>query len=54
LLLGDWPAWRTWRSLRARIGRTGDEDFALEVVDAVPSLLNEARSLLARLRPRIE
>lgn len=53
LLLGDWPAWRTWRSLRARCGHTDDEALALEVVDAIPGFLAETTFLLRRLALRL-
>ena len=53
LLLGDWPAWRTWRNLRARTSHTYNENVALEVVAAIPGFLDEARQLLDRLTERI-
>jgi nucleotidyltransferase substrate binding protein (TIGR01987 family) len=52
LLLGDWPAWRTWRNLRARTSHTYNEDVALEVVAAIPGFLDEAKYLLQRLTER--
>lgn len=54
LLLGDWPAWRTWRNLRARTSHTYNENVALEVVGAIPGFLEEARHLLDRLTERIQ
>lgn len=54
LLLGDWPAWRTWRNLRARTSHTYNENVALEVVGAIPGFLDEARHLLDRLTERIQ
>ena len=53
LLLGDWPAWRTWRNLRARTSHTYNESVALEVVAAIPGFLDEARHLLNRLAGRL-
>ena len=53
LLLGDWPAWRTWRNLRARTSHTYNEAVALEVVDAIPGFLAEAQFLLQRLEQRL-
>jgi nucleotidyltransferase substrate binding protein (TIGR01987 family) len=54
LLLGDWPAWRTWRNLRARTSHTYNENVALEVVGAIPGFLEEARHLLDRLTERVQ
>jgi nucleotidyltransferase substrate binding protein (TIGR01987 family) len=53
LLLGDWPAWRTWRHLRARSSHSYNEDVALEVVAAIPGFLDEAKFLLQRLTERL-
>ena len=53
LLLGDWPAWRTWRHLRARSSHSYNEDVALEVVAAIPGFLAEAQYLLQQLTERI-
>lgn len=52
LLKGDWPAWRTYREMRARTSHTYDEDVALQVVAGIPDFLAEAEHLLARLRDR--
>lgn len=52
LLKGDWPAWRTYREMRARTSHTYDEDVARQVVASIPDFLAEAEYLLARLRDR--
>lgn len=52
LLKGDWPAWRTYREMRARTSHTYDEDVARQVVAGIPDFLAEAEHLLARLRER--
>jgi hypothetical protein len=49
LLLGDWPRWRTWRSMRAKTSHTYDENIALEVVAGIPGFLDEARHLRDQL-----
>lgn len=54
LLLGEWPAWRTWRNLCARSSHAYNENVALEVVGAIPGFLDEARHLLDRLTERIQ
>lgn len=53
LLLGDWPRWRAWRSMRAKTSHTYDENVALEVVAGIPGFLDEARHLRDQLRSRI-
>ena len=54
LLLGDWPAWRKYREMRARTSHTYDEEVAIEVVKGIPAFLQEAAHLLQRLRAGIE
>lgn len=50
LLHQGWPAWRTYRDMRARTSHTYDEATARVVVDGIPDFLEEARFLLARLQ----
>jgi len=52
LLLGDWSAWRACREMRSKTSHTYDEDVAIEVVQAIPAFLDEARYLLAQLHQR--
>lgn len=52
LLLGDWPRWRTWRSMRTKTSHTYDENIALEVVAGIPGFLDEARHLRDQLKSR--
>lgn len=49
LLLGDWPAWRTFREMRNRTSHTYNEKVAAEVVAGIPGFLEEARYLRDRL-----
>ena len=49
LVASDWSAWRTWREMRNITSRTYDEAKALQVADAIPAFLDEARTLLKRL-----
>lgn len=53
LLLGGWPAWRTYRDMRARTSHTYDEAVALAVVTGIPEFLNEATTLRDRLQERL-
>jgi nucleotidyltransferase substrate binding protein (TIGR01987 family) len=49
LVAGGWPDWRTYRAMRNITSHTCDEAKALQVVEAIPAFLAEARALLARL-----
>jgi uncharacterized protein with HEPN domain len=53
LLLGDWPAWRRFRQMRARTSHTYDATTAEQVVAAIPGFLQEAEHLVAELRRRL-
>lgn len=53
LLLGDWPAWRTYRDMRSRTSHTYDEETALQVLAGIPAFLEEARYLRDKLRERL-
>jgi hypothetical protein len=53
LLLGAWPAWRTWYDLRAHTGHADEEPMGPEVVAAVPRFLDEVRYLQQRLAGRV-
>ena len=49
LLPSGWPQWRTWREMRNITSHTYDEAKALQVAEAIPGFLEEAREVLARL-----
>ena len=49
IVASDWSAWRTWREMRNITSHTYDEAKALQVADAIPAFLDEARALLKRL-----
>lgn len=53
LLLGDWPAWRKYRDMRAKTSHAYDEKVALEVVEGIVLFLEEARYLLQQIRTRL-
>lgn len=53
LLLGDWPAWRTYRDMRAKTSHTYDEKIAIEVVKGIPAFLEEVKYLRDKLKQRI-
>lgn len=50
LVQGGWPDWRTYREMRNITSHTYDEAKALQVTEAIPSFLIEARALLERLQ----
>lgn len=52
LLLGSWPDWHGYRSMRNITSHTYDEAKAKEVVEGIPAFLEEARALLERLQQR--
>ncbi len=53
LLLGEWPAWKGYRDMRAKTSHTYDEEIALEVVTGIPAFLEEAKYLRDQLNQRI-
>ena len=53
LLRSDWPAWRSFREMRARTSHTYDAKVAAQVASAIPAFLEEAEHLYAELRRRI-
>ena len=53
LLLGDWPAWRRYRDMRAKTSHTYDEATALDVVTGIPGFMEEARYLLDQIAARL-
>lgn len=53
LLLGSWPDWRRYRSMRSKTSHTCDEDVALEVVGGIPTFLEEARYLRDQIKARL-
>jgi nucleotidyltransferase substrate binding protein (TIGR01987 family) len=53
LLLGDWPAWRRYRDMRARTSHTYAAAIAAQVVAAIPDFLTEATHLRDQLARRL-
>ncbi|WP_297505037.1 nucleotidyltransferase substrate binding protein [Ferrovum sp.] len=53
LLLSDWPRWRGYRDMRSKTSHTYDEEVALEVVDNIPSFLDEAHYFRDKLNQRL-
>ena len=53
LLLGSWPDWKRYRSMRSKTSHTLDEDVALEVVGGIPTFLEEARYLRDQIKARL-
>lgn len=54
VLLGNWPAWRTYREMRSKTSHAYDEDIALEVVNGLDEFLQEVEYLAARLYERAQ
>jgi nucleotidyltransferase substrate binding protein (TIGR01987 family) len=52
LLLGDWPAWRTFRDMRNAVSQAYNEAKALSVVAGVEPFLEEAKFLRDQLKRR--
>jgi len=52
LLLGNWPAWRRYRDLRARTSHAYRAETAEQVVAAIPAFLAEAEYLRDQLLAR--
>jgi nucleotidyltransferase substrate binding protein (TIGR01987 family) len=53
LLLGDWPAWRAFRQMRARTSHTYNATTTEQMVAAIPGFMQEAEHLAAELRRRL-
>ena len=53
LLLGSWPDWKRYRSMRSKTSHALDEDVALEVVGGIPTFLEEARYLRDQIKARL-
>jgi nucleotidyltransferase substrate binding protein (TIGR01987 family) len=53
LLRSDWPAWRSFREMRARTSHTYDAKVASQVAAAIPVFLEEAEHLYAELQRRL-
>ncbi len=53
LLLGDWPAWRSYRELRGRTSHPCEAETAERVVQAIPGFLAEADYLRDQLNARL-
>ena len=53
LLLGSWPDWKRYRSMRSKTSHTYVEDVALEVVGGIPTFLEEARYLRDQIKARL-
>lgn len=54
LLRSDWPAWRRFREMHARISHTYDAKAASQVASAIPAFLKEAEDFFAELQRRLE
>lgn len=52
LLLGSWPDWKRYHSMRSKTSHTCDEYVALEVVGGIPTFLEEARYLRDHIKAR--
>jgi nucleotidyltransferase substrate binding protein (TIGR01987 family) len=53
LLLGDWPAWRRYRDMRARTSHTYSAAIAEQVVAGIADFLSEALHLSDQLQRRL-
>jgi nucleotidyltransferase substrate binding protein (TIGR01987 family) len=53
LLLGAWPAWRTYREMRNKASHTYREDVAVEVVEGLDGFLAEVIHLRDELTDRL-
>jgi nucleotidyltransferase substrate binding protein (TIGR01987 family) len=53
LLRSEWPAWRRFREMRTLASQTYDPKPVMEVVAAIPALLEEAEHLHAELQRRL-
>lgn len=53
LLVGDWPAWRRYRDMRARSSHTYAAEVAMQVVEGIPGFLAEAQHLRNELTRRL-
>jgi nucleotidyltransferase substrate binding protein (TIGR01987 family) len=53
LLLGDWPAWRRYRDMRARTSHTYSAAIADQLVQGIPGFLAEATHLSSDLSRRL-
>src|SRR6516162_1056870 len=53
LLRSDWPAWRHFREMHARMNHTYDARSAAQVAAAIPAFLQEAEHLCAELQRRL-
>jgi nucleotidyltransferase substrate binding protein (TIGR01987 family) len=53
LLLGEWPAWRGHRDMRARTSHAYQAETARMVTEAIPGFLAEAEYLRDQLQNRL-
>ena len=53
LLLGNWPNWRTFRSMRSISSHTYNEDLALEVIKSIPRFIEEVKYLRDKLEEHL-
>ena len=53
LLLGAWPDWRDYRTMRGMTSHTYNESVAVTVVEGIPGFLEEVAYLRDRLRDRL-
>ena len=52
LLLGDWSDWKNYRERRGKTSHTYNEEIAIDVVQSIPTFLEEARHLLTQLKEK--
>jgi nucleotidyltransferase substrate binding protein (TIGR01987 family) len=53
LLLGNWSDWKSYRERRGKTSHSYDEEIAIDVVQGIPSFLEEVRHLLNTLKGRV-
>ena len=53
LLLGEWPEWRGYRTMRGMTSHAYGEAIAVSVVSHIPDFLDEVKYLRDRLRDRL-
>lgn len=50
MLQSSWDKWKEYRTSRNKTSHTYDEEMAIEVLDIIPSMLQEAQYLLNKLQ----
>jgi nucleotidyltransferase substrate binding protein (TIGR01987 family) len=54
LLLGDWSAWKMYRTMRSKTSHTYGEEIALQVVENIPAFIREAEYLREEVKRRMQ